>query len=430
MEAYCITKSTLNGAISLPPSKSQTLRAILFASLASGKSLIHHYLPSPDTEAMIAACRLLGASIDLFPDRLEIRGVQGKIDHAEDVIQAGNSGIVLRFCAAVGALSSRPIVITGDHSIRHQRPMQPLLSALSQLGAIVQSMRGDGYAPVIIQGPIRSGSVFLEGNDSQPVSALIIASAFAEGPIEINVTNPGEKPWISMTLHWLERLGIPYQRSGFEQYTLFGNAQYEGFEYRVPGDLSSAAFPIAAALITQSELAIHNADLSDCQGDKELISLFQRMGAQIEIDSSSKKLLVKKGARLSGVVADINDFIDALPILTVVACCSEGTTQIQNAAIARQKECNRLRSITVELQKMGAHIEETPDGLIIHPSKLTGTRVNSHQDHRMAMSLTVAGLAAEGKTHLSPINCIKKTFPSFLYDFNRIGARIDLLQEV
>lgn len=413
--------------MAIPSSKSHTLRAILFASLAKGKSIIHDYLPSPDTEAMIHACRLFGALIDLFPNRIEIEGLDGKIDCSEDVINAGNSGIVLRFCSAVGALAKHPVVITGDHSIRHHRPMKPLLDGFSQLGVSALSMRGDNYAPVIIQGPIQPGKAQISGEDSQPVSALLIAAAFAKGEIELRVNNPGEKPWIALTLDWFDRLGIKCENREFVHYRLFGNARYQGFEYRVPGDFSSAAFPIAGALITHSEITLQNIDMMDSQGDKELIEVFQRMGAKIAIDGANKTIHIKKGGRLKGVKVDINNFIDALPILAVVSCFAEGETLIYNGGVARQKECNRIRSIATELKKMGADIKETQDGLCIRKSQLIGTQVDSYQDHRMAMSLSVAGMGAQGQTLVSSVECASKTFPSFRSGFNALGAHIEEL---
>lgn len=425
MSQYRVKKALLSGSLTVPPSKSHTLRAILFGALGSGKTVIRHYLPSSDAQAMIEACRLFGATVDVSPDQIIIQGINGNIQKTEDVINAGNSGIVLRFCAAVGALASLPVVITGDHSIRHQRPMKQLLDGLSQLGVSALSMRGDNYAPVIIQGPIKSGKAIISGEDSQPVSALLIASAFAEGPVEIEVKNPGEKPWVALTLDWFDRLGIPYQNDHFERYSMSGNARYEGFEYVVPGDLSSAAFPIAAALVTQSELLIKNVDMQDAQGDKELIAVFQKMGAHIDIDERNKTLHVKKGKTLSGVTVDLNNFIDAITILAVVACFAEGETRIQNAAIAKQKECNRIACIATELQKMGAHITETEDGLMIKKSSLKGANLHSYHDHRMVMSLTVAALGAKGEATISPVGCVSKTFPTFVRDFNALGAQIE-----
>lgn len=424
MTHYYIQKSSLKGHITVPSSKSHTLRAILFAALASGRSVIHHYLPSEDTLKMIEACRLFGATVEMTNEQLVVHGIGGVIKQCEDVIHAGNSGIILRFCTALGALASNPVVTTGDSSIRHHRPMHELLSGLEQLGVSAKSMRGDHLAPVIIQGPITGDRAIISGEDSQPVSALLIAAAFADHPIELLVNNPGEKPWVGLTLDWFARLGIPYANRDFCHYSMQGNARYPGFEYTVPGDISSAAFPLAAALITKSELVLKNIDLNDPQGDKELISVFIKMGACIDYDATRQLLHVKAGNQLHGISVDINNFIDAVTILAVVACYAEGETHIYNAAIAKQKECNRLECIAAELKKMGADITLLDDGLLIRNSPLSGCEVKSYDDHRMAMSLAVAGLGANGITKVSSIACIAKTFPTFMRDFNWIGANI------
>lgn len=416
---FVVKKSKLGGRIRIPPSKSHTLRAILFATLGKGKSFIRHYLHSPDSDAMIAACRLFGANIEVFPDRLEIEGVNGSCQDIQEVIDAGNSGIVLRFCAAAGALTKRPFVITGDASLQ-KRPMQELLSGLRQLGCNVHST--NGFAPVRIEGPILGDSATISGEDSQPVSALLIAAAFAENPVQIHVNNPGEKPWVALTLDWLDRLGIPYEHQEFHQYRLFGKSSYSGFEYVVPGDLSSLAFPVAAALVTGSELFIENADLQDPQGDKELLAIFQKMGAKIEADGNL--LRVKECKSLAGISVDINNFIDGLPILASLACFAEGETHIYNGKVAREKECDRIGCIAKELRKMGADLTETEDGLTIRRSTLKGANLDSHNDHRMAMSLAVAAMGAEGETIIAPVDCVSKTFPSFVPDFVSIGADI------
>ncbi len=256
------------------------------------------------------------------------------------------------------------------------------------------------------------------------MSALLIAAAFAEGPIELIVQRPGEKPWISLTLDWLDRLGISYENRDFTHYRLSGQARYKGFEYVVPGDHSSAAFPIAAALVTQSELTVKNIDMNDSQGDKELINVFQRMGALIEIDDKKKTLHVKKGKSLSGITVDINNFVDSITILAVVACFAEGETRIHNAAIAKSKECNRIQCIATELRKMGADIDEHDDGLTIRKSPLSGSTLHSYHDHRMVMSLTIAALGAKGETFVTPVACVSKTFPTFVRSFNALGANI------
>lgn len=425
MSRFIVKKGTIKGKITLPPSKSQTLRAILFGAMGKGKTVIHRYLESPDAYAMIEACRSLGAEIAQFPDRLEIRGINGKIKGAEDVIQAGNSGLVLRLIAALAGLSLRPIVITGDYSIRHQRPMNPLLEGLKQLGVTAVSTKEDGYAPVIIQGPFKGGIATVNGCDSQPVSALLIAGAFSPCAFEVQVLNPGEKPWIDLTLSWLKRLGIPFEHNGhYSYYKMQGSQGYDGFEYTVPGDLSSAAFPLAAGLVTGSEVTLLNADMRDGQGDKQLIEVFQKMGARLEIDEEQKKIHLRKSPSLKGVDVNINDFVDSITILAATACYAEGETRIRNAAVARQKECDRIACVAHELQKFGAKVIEHVDGLSIFPSRLKGTALFSHHDHRMAMSLAVAGFGAEGITTIESVECVSKTFPGFASQFSMLGAQI------
>lgn len=421
---YSIKPSTLRGSIFIPPSKSHTLRAILFASLATGSSVIRHYLKSPDTVAMIKACKLLGAKIDVSADQLNIIGTAGKPRVPDDVIDAGNSGQVLRFVAAIAALLSGYTVLTGDHSIRTNRPIQPLLDGLSQLGVTAISTKGDGFAPIIIKGPLQSGKTTLSGEDSQPVSGLLIASAFTQGKTEIHVKNPGEKPWINLTLDWFNRLGIPYQNNNYEHYIMQGNAHYSGFDYTVPSDFSSAAFPIVAALITQSEIDVQNIDMQDVQGDKAVIYVLREMGASIDYDAQQRILQIKKGNLLQGKIINVNDFIDAIPILAVAGCFAAGTTQITGAAIAKRKESDRLVAITAELKKMGADIRDHDDGLIIQRSKLIGAHTKSYHDHRIAMSLAVAGLAAQGESVVENVACVAKSFPGFAEAMQGLGAKI------
>jgi len=393
------------------------MRALLFGMLARGKSVLTNLLPSPD---MIQACRLLGATVEEYPDRVEMIGLDRKIEGAEDVIDAGNSGLILRLIGAVAALSPKPIVITGDHSIRYNRPIKPLLDGLSQLGATAYSLNNN--APVFVQGPLKSGHVIIDGEDSQPVSGLLIASAFAPGPIEIFVTNPGELPWVQLTLEWLNRLNIPYITRNGDYYKLMGNASIEGFSYCVPGDFSSLAFPLVAALLTNSEVRFENLDFNDPQGDKRLISILQQMGAKIEIEAHA--LHVKQGSVLQGTKIDVNNCIDALPILAVVGCFAEGETEIVGGTIARKKECDRIQAISTELKKMGAQIEERSDGLFIRRSCLKGSAVHSYHDHRMALSLAVAGFAATGETAIESIDCVAKTFPNFQAQMQALGAHI------
>lgn len=418
-----VQKSQLKGSIRIPSSKSHTIRAVLLGAMADGLSTIHYPLPSPDTKQAIQAARFFGASIEEQDDYLEIEGVKGVPQIAENIVDAGNSGQVLRFAAALAALNSSYTVFTGDASIRTNRPVQTLLEGLRPLGVFAESTRGNGYAPFIVRGPLQAGITSLAGEDSQPVSALLMAAAFVEGTTEIHVKNPGETPWLALTLSWLDRLGVSYENKEFKHFIVKGARQRPAFTLTIPGDFSSAAFPLVAAILTNSELTIQNVDMNDIQGDKLLIPLLQEMGASIAIDQTSHTISVGQGAVLKGRTIDVNPFIDAITILAVVGCFAEGETRLINGAIAHQKESDRIACIARELKKMGADIFETEDGLIIRPSALQGAHVASYGDHRIALSLAVAGLASEGETIIDEIDCIKKSYPTFIADMVHLNAR-------
>ncbi|MBJ7449116.1 MAG: 3-phosphoshikimate 1-carboxyvinyltransferase [Parachlamydiales bacterium] len=421
---YVVHPSQLHGAITVPSSKSHTLRAILFASIAKGTSEIDSYLESTDQITMIMACRQLGAKIIKDGKKLIITGIAGQFKTLDNVVDAGNSGIVLRFIGALCGLMDGYTVITGDESIRHRRPAQPLIDGINQLGGKAVSTKNDGKAPLIIKGKMRSGLCRIDGQDSQPVSGLLIASTLLEGSTTIHVQNPGETPWVDMTLQWLRRFGAQVDCENYSKYVIQGNIQYNCFNTIVPGAFCSASFPLVAAVITGSELTLNNLDVHDCQGDKKIIDLLQAMGSNIEIDSKNKRVHVLKGPGLKGIKIDINECIDALPILAVLGCCAEGETQLINGTIARSKESDRIHSMALMLKKMGAHIVENFDGLTIKPSKLKGAVVESFKDHRIALALSVAGLVAEGETVIEGVECVDKTYPQFADEMRQQGANL------
>lgn len=424
MSEITVTPSSLCGSVQAPPSKSQTMRAILFATMAHGTSRVRHYLRSPDVEAMLQAVQRLGAEVRRKDDEVCIVGVSGQVNVRPGLIDAGNSGQVLRFIPAFAALSNQPIQVTGDESVRTRRPVLPLLDGLTQLGAVCKSTHG--YAPIDVCGPIHAASIEIDGQDSQPVSGLIMATAFLSAPSTIRVRNPGEKPWVGLTLSWLDRLGIDYQNQDFQTYRIAGQACYPGFDYVVPGDFSSMAYPIVAALITGSTVRIEGVDMQDAQGDKKLIGVLQAMGADIDFDPARSLLSVRGGVELIGCEVDINDMIDAVTILAVVGCYAKGVTRLMGAAVARQKECNRIASIVCELKKMGADIDETADGLVVRHSPLQGSKtLQCYQDHRMAMSLTVAALGAKGESAIAGVECVQKSYPDFFSQMQGLGAELE-----
>ncbi len=421
MKNFIIRKSKLSGMVVIPPSKSQTMRSILFAVMAKGKSIINNYLDSPDTNAMIEACRSLGAEIEKKENFLEIIGNSAIVKPAKDVIDAKNSGQLFRFITAICSLAKGYSIITGDESIKKRRPIKPLLKALSDLKAFSILTNENSNAPLIIKGPITSGIVEIDGEDSQPVSALIIASSFIEGKTTIIIKNPKEKPWINMTLSWLDRLNIRYENYDFEKIIVHGANVYSGFNYIVPTDMSTLLFPIVAALTTDSEITINDIVFDEMQGDFKIIELLRSMGANIEI--LKDKIIVKK-SKMEGRKIDIDNYIDALPALAVLGTAIESPLEITNAKIARKKESDRIRAIVEELRKMNAKIEERDDGIVIYPSKLNGANLYSHLDHRLAMALSIAALTADGESIVANINSISKTYKNFKNDLQKLGANI------
>ncbi|MBN4066584.1 3-phosphoshikimate 1-carboxyvinyltransferase [Simkania negevensis] len=403
----------LQRRVALPPSKSNTLRALLFASLAAGESTIQHALVSPDTDAMVGACRALRAEISRQGDGWYVTGVAGNIRPRTDHVDVGNSGQVLRFVAAVSALSTATMTFSGDLSIQTLRPVAPLLQAINDLGGKAYSLKDNGYAPIAVLGPIQPGTVnAMEGADSQPVSAILIAASLLQGTTRINVVNAGEKPWVALTLHWLRRLGVNVRASSdFSYYEVEGGQPLPPINYRVSGDYSSAVYPAAAAIITKSTVAIEGLDPNESQPDKRFLDHLSAMGANVSWQGNT--LVVSPGQLFRGIDVDLNDSIDTITILAVLGCFAQGKTTIRNAGVARNKECDRIASITRELKKMGAAIVETTDGLVVEQSPLIAAHVDSYNDHRIALALAVAALGAKGTTIVNDVECTQKSFPLF-----------------
>ncbi len=421
---YRVEKSEIFGDVFIPPSKSHTLRAILFSLMAKGKSVIRNYLISGDTFAMIDAIEKFGAKIKIDSECIEVEGVGGRLKRPNDVIQAGNSGQVLRFIAGIAALIDSYVVITGDESIRTRRPVKPILDAFTSQNVFAESLALNGHAPIIIKGPMKPGIIAIDGADSQPVSALLIATAFLSEPSELYVMNPGEKPWVNVTISWLSNLGVKVINHDYRHYKVFGKASYEGFDVTIPGDFSTACYPFAAAIISKKKVRVFGLFMDDPQPDKQFIEIIKKMGVNVTICPDKEYIEVDGNCHLHGIDVNINDCIDTLPILAVIACYASSVTHISGAKIARLKESDRIMAIANELRKMGAQIEERDDGLIIHPSKLRGAELSSYKDHRIALSLIIAAMGSEGESVVEGVDCIGKTYPMFFYDFVSLGARI------
>ncbi|WP_028972554.1 3-phosphoshikimate 1-carboxyvinyltransferase [Spirochaeta cellobiosiphila] len=405
-----VSQARLAGEVLIPASKSHTIRALLLATMASGTSHIYNPLDSSDTEAALAACRGLGANIIEHKDYWEVEGVSGAIQAADNVIDTMNSGTTLYLAASLAALADNWTVFTGDASIRN-RPIGNLLQSLQDLGAQSISTKNNGKAPFLVKGPLKGGKTSIECPTSQFLSSLLIALPLASGDSEISVPLLHERPYVEMTLKWLDEQKIQYtHNSEMSLFTIPGNQKYKAYTKSVPGDFSSATFFLCAAAICGTTITLKGLDMTDSQGDKAVVHMMEDMGCKISI---TEEAITIDGSHFHGATLDLNATPDALPALAAAACFAKGTTYLTNVPQARLKETDRIAVMAQELTKMGAVIEEKEDGLIIHQSSLTGTNVNGHHDHRIIMALAIAGLGSEGITRIDTAEAVSVTFPNF-----------------
>lgn len=412
--------SSLSGAVTIPASKSHTIRAVVIAALAEGSSTILNPLDSADGRSSVAVARAFGAEVDRSdPDRWIVEGTGGDLRVPDDVVDVGNSGTSCRIGLGVASLCRGTSVFTGDQQTR-RRPMGPLLEALSALGAKAFSTKGDGTLPVVVSGPLKGGATSVSGITSQYLTSLLISCPLAPEASELLVPELHERPYVGMTLWWLDRHGIVYQRQGWERFLIQGGQSYKADEVTVPSDFSSATFFLAAGAIGAGTIALQGLDMTDTQGDKAVVDMLRSMGARIDDDGGG--LTVSRGD-LVGQELDLNDTPDALPALSVVGCFARGRTVLRNVPQARIKETDRIQAMATELTKMGARVEELPDGMIIHESDLRGTLVDGWGDHRVVMALAVAGLKARGPTTIATADAIEVTFPTFVELLVSLGAK-------
>ncbi len=417
---FIVNPSRLKGAVIIPGSKSHTIRALVFALLGAGESVIEEPLDSSDTRSCRSMIQKFGARVEASADTWKVTGTGGTIKAPDDVVDVGNSGTSLYIGLGIASLADGYTVFTGDHQIR-SRPADGLLASINDLGGAAFSTRGNGMPPVVIKGKIGGGETSISAITSQYLTSLLIAAPCAAGDTVIRVPLLNEKPYVTMTMSWLDRLGIRYTTDNYRSFSLPCNQSYPNFREYIAADFSSATFFLVAAAITSSELVLKGPDWNDTQGDKEVVNILKAMGAEVSI---GEKAITIRGSRLTGGVFDLNAIPDALPALSVAACFADGETSLINVPQARLKETDRIRVMHDELVKMGADIEERPDGLVIRKSPLRGCRVKGHQDHRVAMALAVAGLAAEGETIVETAEAVSVTFPNFPDLMTSIGADI------
>ena len=414
-----VRPSLLNGSIAVSGSKSHTIRAVVCALAATGKSIVRAPLESADTRAALEAAKLFGAKVTEHPGVWEIEGCGGKLRDPGKTVDMMNSGTGLRLMTGLAALQDFPVTFDGDESLR-TRKMGSLLEALKNLGAKVDC--ANGRAPFTVQGPLTGGATTIDGTSSQFLSSLLFALPLVQGDTEISLEFLLEQPYVGITLDWLKAAGVTVTPDGeWLNWKIKGNQTYKALDRTIPADFSTAAFPLVAGMLSGKSIEICNLDFNDPQGDKKVFDFAEQLGAKLQ--RSGKLRVLGKESRLTGCELDLNSTPDALPILAIAGAFAEGTTRLVNVPQARIKETDRIAVMAQELAKVGIRTEELPDGLIIHGGRMHRAEVNSYKDHRIAMAFAVAGLASDEPITICDAECAAVSYPGFFDDFQRLGAK-------
>ncbi|MCI9471647.1 MAG: 3-phosphoshikimate 1-carboxyvinyltransferase [Lachnospiraceae bacterium] len=416
----------LKGEVKIPGDKSISHRAVMLGALAKGTTKITDFLQGADCLSTMECFRRMGIQIQNTSGEVLVHG-QGLHGLAapSDLLNVGNSGTTIRLLSGILAPQPFSATLTGDASIQ-KRPMKRVMEPLSQMGAKIESLSGNGCAPLRISGtPLKGIHYKTPVASAQVKSCILFAGMYADGATTVT------EPVLSRdhSERMLEHFGARLTREG-TAVTIQPEPQLAAREIPVPGDISSAAYFIAAAaLVPHSEILIRNVGINPTRSG--MLEVCRAMGADIqylnERDDSGEPtadLLVRssslKGTVIEGAV--IPALIDELPVLAVMAAFAKGETIIRNAEELKVKESDRIAVMVENLSAMGADITGTPDGMIIRGGPaLHGAEIHTYKDHRIAMSFAVAALAAEGTTHIEDADCVNISYPDFYGDLQRLS---------
>lgn len=417
----------LRGELEIPGDKSISHRAIMFGSLAEGTTEITHFLQGADCLSTISCFQKLGIDIENRTDKILIygKGLHG-LSAPTEILDCGNSGTTTRLISGILSGQQFTSSLTGDSSIQ-KRPMKRIMDPLCQMGADITSVRGNNCAPLTIKGSKLKGIHYHSPIASAQVkSAILLAGLYADG--ETKVT----EPYISRNHSeiMLSHFGASVRTDNTTAIVL-PEPILKGQKIAVPGDISSAAYFIAAGLlIPGSEILLKNVGINPTRDG--ILRVAKEMGGNIELlnvntdnGEPTADLLIKfsalKGITIGGEI--IPTLIDEIPIIAIMAAFARGTTVIKDAAELKVKESDRIQVMVDNLKAMGADIESTDDGMIIHGGKdLHGAIIDSHKDHRIAMSFAIASLLADGHMTILDKDCVNISFPSFYSDLNRLSG--------
>jgi len=418
-------QKSLDGVLQAPPSKYHTHRGLILSALAKGTSTVTGISKSLDNLSTLQSLSLLGTKYTAIENGYKIEG--GPFETPKNIIDCGNSGSTIHFLLGLAATAPNMTVFTGDDSLR-SRPLGPYIDALNRWGIEVWSTRANGMLPVVIRhrdvSTLRD-HVEINGLISPWTTGLILLAPFTghDVTVEIEKGKLNEGSYTLLMIKMMEQFGVkvefPENRSTF---FIQGNQNYRPANIDIPGDIALASFGLVLAALSNSRMRYTNIDLQVYHPEAKIIEVLQMMGADIRIDPIGKAVEVVGGRPLKGVTVDCNDAPDMVPILSVLLSLAQGDSKIINAEQLRFKECDRLAAMT-QLNKMGADVTETSDGLIFKGvKKLHGASVDSFHDHRVLMSFAVAGLVADSPSSITDPGAAAVSYPGFLKDIGALGA--------
>ncbi|MGA2258166.1 MAG: 3-phosphoshikimate 1-carboxyvinyltransferase [Thermoguttaceae bacterium] len=409
----------LRARIRPPGSKSITNRALVCAALARGESLLTGALESDDTRVMIEGLRQFGLALDHDPNARTIRvtGCGGRPPAASADLLLGNSGTTVRFLTALATLGHGVYRLDGTSRMR-ERPIQDLLDALRHLGADAVSEAGTGCPPVVVRAAgLRGGRAEVAGNiSSQFLSAVLQVAPCAASDIVLAIR--GElvsKPYVAMTLAVMRAFGVGISADDFPL-RVPAPQPYLGRTYAIEPDASAASYFFAAAAIAGGSVTVEGLSRDSLQGDVAFCHCLQQMGCEVIFADDQ---ITVKGGPLRGIDVDMNAVSDTVQTLSAAALFADGPTTIRNVEHIRHKETDRIAALATELRKFGAEIDERADGLRITPKLVHGAAIDTYDDHRMAMSMALVGLAVPGVVIRDP-RCTSKTYPEFFRDLSAL----------
>jgi len=417
-----IEKSKISGQVSCPPNKSYTHRAIFLASIAGKNSRVENALLSADTIATIEACKKFGAEIEIADSTIIVKNPI-KIGTKVPEINTENSGTTIRIASGIASLFSEEITLTGDSSLQ-KRPMQPLLDALSSIGA--QCSSTDGKPPIKIKGKIAGGEVKIPGNfSSQYISALLICAPLTEKGINLTIDgNLVSKPYLDATIATMRKFGVTVQTLiPYKRYNITPQI-YKETTFTVPIDFSSLALLLSAAVLNGEGITIKGGIGNLPQGDEVFIDILEKLGVKIAIDDDQIK--IESPEKLNGGKFDLSNSPDLLPPLAILALRSSAPIEIFNVKHARLKETDRIAIMSRELVKLGIKVQEKEDGMILEASgNISGADLISEEDHRLFMAFCIAGMFVGNCTVTDP-ESVKVSYPNFIEEMKRMGAKIKI----